>query len=278
MSRRQIDRLFGLMCLSAAGLAAALLVFLLGRILLDGLPRLSPGFVLGRLSSRAWRTGVEPAVAGSLWTVALTAVVAVPVGVAAAIYLEELSARRARLARLVALNVANLAGVPGVVYGLLGLAVFVRGARLGSSVLAAALTLALLVLPTVILVTGQALRSVPAGLREASLGLGASPWATIRHQVLPAAAPGILTGVILALARALGETAPLVVVGAVVGVVSAPSSPADRFTTLPVQIFNWSRDADPGFHAAAAAAIVVLMAILLALSAASTWLRARAAR
>ena len=255
-----------------------LVVLLLGRVLLDGLPRLSPGFALGRLSSRAWRTGVGPAVAGSLWTVALTGLVAVPVGVAAAVYLEELAVRRTRLARIVALNVANLAGVPGVVYGLLGLAVFVRGARLGSSVLAAALTLALLVLPTVILVTGQALRSVPAGLREASLGLGATPWTTMRHQVLPAAAPGILTGVILSLARALGETAPLVVVGAVVGVVPAPSSPTDRFTALPVQIFNWSRDADPGFHAAAAAAIVVLIGILLALGAVAAGLRARAIR
>lgn len=278
MSRRLLDRLFGLLCFGAAAFAAALLVFLVGRILVDGLPRLSPAFVVGRLSSRAWRTGVGPAVAGSLWTVAFTALIAVPVGVAAAIYLEELSVRRARLARLVALNVANLAGVPGVVYGLLGLAVFVRGARLGSSVIAASLTLALLVLPTVILVTGQALRSVPAGLREASLGLGASPWATIRHQVLPAATPGILTGVILALGRALGETAPLVVVGAVVGVVSAPVSPADRFTTLPVQIFNWSRDADPDFHTAAAAAIVVLMAILMVFGASAAWLRARAAR
>ena len=278
MSRRAVDRLFGLLCLGAAGFAALLVVFLLGRVLLDGLPRLNPGFAFGRLSSRAWRTGVGPAVAGSLWTVALTALVAVPVGVMAAVYLEELADRRTRLARLVLLNVSNLAGVPGVVYGLLGLAVFVRGMRLGSSVMAAALTLALLVLPTVILVTAQALRAVPAGLREASLGLGASPWATIRHQVLPAAAPGILTGVILALARALGETAPLVVVGAVVGVVSAPSSPTDRFTTLPVQIFNWSRDADPGFHAAAAAAIVVLMAILLAFGALASWLRARAAR
>lgn len=277
MSRRLKDRLFGLLCLGAAALAAGLLVLLVGRILLDGLPRLSLGFVVGRLSSRPWRTGIGPAILGSLWTVALTALVAVPVGIGAAVYLEEF-APRTRLARLVSLNVANLAGVPGVVYGLLGLAVFVRGARLGSSVLAAALTLALLALPTVILVTQEALRAVPQSLREASLGLGATPWQTIRGQVLPVAAPGMLTGVILAMSRALGETAPLVVVGAVVGVVSAPTSPGDRFTALPIQIFNWSRDARPGFHAAAASAIVVLMAGLLLMNSVAIVLRNRARR
>ncbi len=278
MSRRLKDRLFGGLCFGAAALAAGLLVLLLGRILLDGLPHLSPAFVVGRLSSRPWRTGIGPAIMGSLWTVALTALVAVPLGVGAAVYLEELVPRPTRLTRLVQLNVANLAGVPGVVYGLLGLAAFVRGARLGSSVLAAALTLSLLALPTVILVTQGALRAVPRSLREASLGLGATPWQTIRGQVLPAAAPGILTGVILALSRVLGETAPLVVIGAVVGVVSAPTTPGDRFTALPIQIFNWARDAKPGFHAAAATGIVVLMAALLAMNSVAVLLRARARR
>lgn len=278
MSRRLADRLFGGLCLGAASLAAFLVLFLLGRLLLDGLPRLDLGFVLGPLSSRPGRTGVGPAVLGSLGVLVLAALVAVPLGVAAAVYLEEFQAGRTRLKSLVQLAVTNLAGVPGVVFGLLGLAAFVRGAGLGSSLLAAALTLALLALPTVVLVTQEALRAVPTGLREASLGLGASPWATICHQVLPSAAPGILTGVVLALSRVLGETAPLIVVGAVVGVVSAPTGPGDRFTTLPVQIYNWSRDAKPGFHAAAAAAIVVLVAGQLAMNGAALWLRSRARR
>lgn len=276
MRRRLLDRLFGLACLGAALLAAGAVALLFGRILLEGLPRLSPAFVLGRLSARPWRTGIGPAIVGSLWTVGLTALVSVPVGVGAAVYLEEWTPRPTRLTRLVQTNVANLAGVPGVVYGLLGLAVFVRGARLGSSVLAASLTLALLALPTTILVTQEALRGVPRALREASLGLGATRWQTIRGQVLPAAAPGILTGVILALSRVLGETAPLVVVGAVVGVVSSPRLPTDRFTALPVQIFEWSREARPGFHSAAAAAIVALMAGLLLLNGLASWLRSRA--
>ena len=278
MSRRALDRLFGALCLGAASLSALILVALLGRLLVEGLPHLSPAFALGPLSSRPERTGVGPALAGSLWVAALTALIAVPVGIGAAVHLEELGTRRTLLAGLIRLGVANLAGVPGVVIGLLGLAAFVRGAGMGSSVLAASLTLSLLALPTVTLVTQEALRSVPVGLREASMGLGASPWATIRHQVLPSAGPGVLTGVILALSRVLGETAPLVVVGAVVGVVSSPTSPSDRFTTLPVQIYNWSRDAQPGFHDAAAGGIVVLVGVVLALNSLAILLRGRAAR
>lgn len=278
MSRRAADRLFGALCLGAALAALSTLLLLLGKLLLDGMGRLDLRFVLDRLSSRPWRTGILPAILGSLWLMALTALVAVPLGVAAAVYLEEFQARKTRLGRFVQLNIANLAGVPSVVYGLLGLAAFVRGAGLGSSVLAGALTMGLLILPTVILVTQEALRTVPQAYREASLGLGATPWTTIRRQVLPHAAPGILTGVILALSRALGETAPLVVVGAVVGIVSSPTGPSDRFTALPIQIFNWSRDAKPGFHDAAASAIVVLMIGLLAMNSLAIVLRGRARR
>ncbi len=278
MSRRAADRLFGAACLAAALMALSILVLLLGKLLLDGLGRLDLRFVTGRLSSRPWRTGVMPAIMGSLWLMGLTALVAVPLGVAAAVYLEEFQARKTRLGRFVQVNIANLAGVPSVVYGLLGLAVFVRGAGLGSSVWAGALTMSLLILPTVILVTQEALRAVPQAFREASLGLGATTWKTIRLQVLPYAAPGILTGVILSLSRALGETAPLVVVGAVVGVVTPPSSPSDRFTALPIQIFNWSRDAIPGFHDAAASAIVVLIAGLALMHSVAIFWRGRARR
>ncbi len=274
--RRLMDRLFASLCLAAAALSVAMLLLLLGKILTDGIGRLSFDFVSKGLSSRPARTGILPAILGSLWTMALTAIVAVPLGVAAAVYLEEFQTRKSRLTRIVQLSIANLAGVPSIVYGLLGLAVFVRGAGMGSSVLAGALTLGLLILPTVILVTQEALRAVPRAYREASLGLGVTTWGTIRHQVLPNAAPGILTGLILALSRAIGETAPLVVVGAVVGVVSSPSSPGDRYTALPVQIFNWARDSKPGFHDAAAAAIVVLMAALLLMNSVAIVLRNRA--
>lgn len=274
--RRRADKLFGALCLAAAGVGVLLLLLLIGKILADGMGRLDLSFLTHKLSSRPKRTGILPAILGSLWTMALTALVAVPLGVAAAVYLEEFQTRKTRLTRFIQLNIANLAGVPSIVYGLLGLAVFVRGAGLGNSVLAGALTMSLLILPMVIIVTQEALRAVPKAYREASLGLGSTPWQAIRHQVLPTAAPGILTGVILALSRALGETAPLIVVGAVVGVVAAPSGPGDRYTALPIQIFNWARDAKAEFHDAAAAAIVVLMVALLLMNSFAIVLRNRA--
>jgi phosphate transport system permease protein len=206
--------------------------------------------------------------------IVLTGVMAVPVGVAAAVYLEEYGAQ-GRLGRIIEINIANLAGVPSIVYGLLGLGLFVRALSLGRSVVAGAATLALLVLPVVILATREALRAVPKSLREGSYALGATQWQTTQLQVLPAALPGILTGVILALSRAIGETAPLIMVGAVAYVRFVPDSLSSPFTVLPIQIFNWVSRPQAGFAENAAAAIIVLLVMLVLMNGAAILIRDR---
>ena len=203
--------------------------------------------------------------------IALTAVLAVPVGVGAAVYLEEYG-DRGWWTRLIEINVANLAGVPSVVYGLLGLGLFVRTLGFGRSVLAGAATLALLVLPVVVLSSREALRAVPPSLREASCALGATRWQTVRHQVLPAALPGMLTGTILALSRAIGEAAPLIAIGALA---CAPDGIRSPFTMLPIQVFDWVSRPEPAFIENAAAGIIVLLALLLAMNGLAAWLRDR---
>ena len=223
------------------------------------------------------KAGVEAAIAGSLWLVGLTAVIAIPVGVASAVYLEEY-ARQNRLSRFIEVNIANLAGVPSIVYGMLGLAVFVRLLALDRSLLAGALTLSLLVLPVIILSSREAIRAVPRSLRQAAYAVGATRWQVVRHHVLPNAVPGIVTGVILALARAMGETAPLVVVGALTYVAFTPEGPLDSFTALPIQIFNWASRPQEDFHELAAAGILVLLAVLLTLNAIAATIRFRAQR
>jgi phosphate transport system permease protein len=199
---------------------------------------------------------------------------ALPLGVAAAIYLEEYGTR-SRLSRLIEINIANLAAVPSIIYGLLGLGLFVRSLGLGRSLIAGAATLALLVLPVVILSTREALRAVPMSLREGSYALGATRWQTIWHQVLPVALPGILTGLILALSRAIGETAPLITIGALTYVPFVPDSLSSPFTVMPIQIFNWVSRPQVAFVHNAAAGILVLLALLLTMNAAAIWLRDR---
>ena len=210
----------------------------------------------------------------ALFVIALTAAIAIPLGVSAAIYLEEYGGR-GRVARLIEINIANLAGVPSIIYGLLGLGLFVRIMGMGRSVLAGASTLALLALPVVILATREALRAVPGTLREASYALGATKWQTIWHQVLPAAMPGILTGLILALSRSIGETAPLITIGALTYVPFAPNGIWSPFTVLPIQIFNWVSRPQAAFAENAAAGIVVLLGLLLIMNAGAIVLRDR---
>jgi phosphate transport system permease protein len=203
---------------------------------------------------------------------AMTALFAVPVGIGAAIYLEEFAPHN-WFTKIIETNINNLAGVPSIIYGLLGLAIFVRVMSLGQSVLAGALTMSLLILPIIIVASREGLRAVPPSIREASLGLGATRWQTVRFQVLPAAIPAMLTGVILALSRAIGETAPLITMGALLLVPFTPSSPLDRFTVLPIQIFNWTSRPQPEFATTAAAGIVVLLAVLLSMNALAVGLR-----
>lgn len=229
------------------------------------------------MASEPLEAGIRTAILGTLWVVSIAVLVAVPLGMGAATYLEEF-ARDTRTMRLVRACITNLAGVPSIIYGMLGLVVFVRwGEALtgGRSILAAALALALLLLPIVIINAQEAIRAVPRSVREASMALGASPLYTVWHIVLPAARPGILTGAILAMSQAIGETAVLIAVGAATFIAFDPSGPLSAFTVLPIQIFNWTLRPQEEFRHLAAAAILVLLALLLSLNAVAIVLRAR---
>jgi phosphate transport system permease protein len=250
-----------------------LLIFILN-ILVDGLTRIDWSFLTNLPSRRASKAGILTAWAGTAWILGLTALIAIPLGVAAGIYLEEYG-KKNRFAYIIELNIANLAGVPSIIYGLLGLEIFVRVMRFGGSLLAGACTLALLVLPIIIVATREALKAVPNSLREASYGMGATKWQTIWYQVLPAASGGILTGIILALSRAVGETAPLIVIGALAYVPFVPDSPMDEFTVLPIQIFNWVSRPQPEFLINAAAAIIILLLITFVMNGIAVYLRNR---
>jgi phosphate transport system permease protein len=254
----------------AVGTLATLLI----DVLMDGAGRLSWQFVSSFPSRKPAQAGALSAIVGTLYMMLLTAFFALPIGVASAIYLEEY-ARRSLAARVIEVNIANLAGVPSIIYGLLGLELFVRAMHFDRSLLAGSLTMALLVMPIVIISSREALRAVPGSLREASYALGASQWQTIWHQVLPLAFPGILTGSILAFSRAIGEAAPLITIGALTYIAFLPDSLYSPFTALPIQIFNWVSRPQAGFHVNAAAAILVLLVILLAMNAVAVYLRHR---
>jgi len=272
--RKNIDKVFVLLGLLILFACLGLLAFLFVDLVHDGASRFGWDFLTNFPSRKAERAGILSAWVGTSLIMLVTALVSLPIGVMAAIYLEEYGGRSMD-ARLIELNITNLAAVPSIIYGLLGLGLFVRMMGMGRSVLAGASTLALLVLPVVILSTREALRAVPKTLREGSYALGATKWQTIWHQVLPVAAPGILTGLILALSRAIGETAPLITIGAVTFVTFAPDSVWSPFTVLPIQIFNWVSRPQVEFHANAAAGILVLVALLLSMNAAAIWLRDR---
>jgi phosphate transport system permease protein len=259
------------------GLALLALVVLLLDVALEGAGHLSGEF-LSETPSRVdpASSGIAPAINGTLYLMAVCAGFIIPVGVASAIYLEEYANRDKWFPRFIEVNIQNLAAVPSIVYGVLGLAFLVRGPlSMGNVVMAGGLTLGLLVLPVVIVAGREALRAVPPSIREGSMALGATKWQTIWKQVLPASVPGIATGVILALSRAIGETAPLIVVGAVAFATSAGTGLFDQFSALPITIFGWTADPQEEFKALAAAAIIVLMVILLAMNAVAIWLRNR---
>jgi phosphate transport system permease protein len=220
------------------------------------------------------RAGIRAALVGSVYLMGLVALFSFPIGVGAAVFLEELAPRN-RLAAFVEANIANLAGVPSVVYGILGLGVFVRFAAMGPSLLAGALTLSVMSLPVIIIATREAIRAVPESVRLGAYALGASKLQTVWRQVLPAAVPGTLTGAILALSRAIGETAPLLVIGAAVSIFSIPQGLDDQFSALPLLIFNWTGRPQPAFAEAAAAASIVLLGVLLAMNTVAIFLRNR---
>jgi phosphate transport system permease protein len=276
-TRRRIGLVFAAICFIATVIGVLFLAVLLFDIFRDGSSRLSLDFLRGMPSRFAARSGIKPALFGSLWTLALTAILSFPLGVGTAIWLEEYAPDN-RFTRLIQTNIANLAGVPSIVYGMLGLTVFVRWFAMGGSILAGACTLALLILPVIIIASQEAIRAVPNSIRLGAYALGATRWETIRLQVFPQALPGILTGTILALSRAIGEAAPLIVIGAAAFVAYVPRSPLDEFTVIPIQTFNWVSKPQPAFREVAAAGSIVLLAALLTLNAAAIWLRNRYSR
>lgn len=270
------EQLFRIALISSLALALVFLAALIIFVLQEGYPR---------LDSRLWENmpsvrkpeiaGAQSAITGTLWVISLTALFTLPTGIAAAIYMEEYADKTKWYNRMIELNIQNLAGIPSIVYGILGLGLIARALGLGFSVLTASITLALLVLPIVIIASREAIRAVPPSIREGSLALGATQWQTIYKQVLPASIPGIATGSILALSRAIGEAAPLLMLGAVSFIRFNPDGVFASYTVLPIQIFNWISQSREEFHILAAAAIMVLLAILLLMNSVAIWLRNR---
>ncbi|KMY31377.1 phosphate ABC transporter permease [Lysinibacillus xylanilyticus] len=256
----------------ATTFALVTLAILLYRIITQGFDYLTIDFLTNFASRFADKAGVKAALIGSLWLMAVVAPVSIIIGVGTAIYLEEY-AKKNRLNDFIRMNISNLAGVPSIVFGLLGLTIFVRMLGLGKSVLAAGLTMSLLILPVIIVAAQEAIRAVPNEQREASYGMGATKWQTILHVVLPAAIPGILTGSILAMSRAIGETAPLVVIGIPVILQFLPNGLLSQFTALPMQIYDWAKRPQEAFQYVAAAGILVLMTVLLLMNSIAIFIR-----
>lgn len=265
---------FQAVALASMVFTIGVLITLVVDVCMDGLMRLNWQFLTSFPSRKPELAGILSALVGSACLIILTALFAFPLGVGAAIYLEEYAPKN-WLSQIIEINIANLAGVPSIIYGLLGLEVFVRAMRMERSLLAGGATMALLVLPIIIISSREAIRAVPLSIREAAYALGATRWATIRHQVLPMALPGILTGTILALSRAIGEAAPLITIGALTYIAFLPDSPLSPFTALPIQIFNWVSRPQKGFSTDAAAGIIVLLIVLLLMNAVAIWLRNR---
>jgi len=284
---KHFDRVFSVLGLVVTFIGLLVLLALIVDVCIDGVGRLGWQFLSNYPSRRPEQAGILSAWVGTVWIMFVTALIAFPLGVMAGIYLEEYGSKN-WLTNMIEINIANLAGVPSIIYGLLGLGVFVRVLGFGRSVIAGAGTLALLILPVIILATRESLRAVPFSIREASYALGATKWQTTRRQVIPAAIPGIMTGTILAMSRAVGETAPLIMIGALTYIAFLPDAPVqkefpfvcftgifDPFTVLPIQIFNWISRPQKGFYADAAAGIIILLLITFIMNGLAIWLRHR---
>jgi len=270
------DRVFKAVLIGLTSVGLIVLAVLLITTFLDGAPSLSLEFLTSFPSAFPEKAGIESAITGTLWLMVIVGAVIIPLGVASALYLEEYADTERWWNRVIEVNIQNLAAVPSIVYGILGLAYFVRGPlSLGRTVLAGGLTLSLVVLPVVIITTREAIRAVPPSIKEGALALGATRWQAIWRQILPASVPGIATGVILSVSRAIGETAPLILVGAATFVAFNPTGLDSPFTALPLQIFSWTSQPGEEFRALAAAAIIVLLVILAVLNGLAIWLRNR---
>jgi len=268
----QLFKYFGIFCTSIGLIVLGVLLF---KVFSDGFGRLSLDFFTALPSRFPEKAGILTAWTGTLWIFVLTLLIAIPLGVGAAIYLEEYS-KKGFISNVLEVNIANLAGIPSIIYGILGLAIFVRTFHLGESVLSGALILSLLIMPIIVVSTRESLRAVPKTIKEASQAMGASQWQTIWHQLLPAAFPNIITGIILALSRAIGETAPLIMIGALTYVPFVAKTPLDEFTVLPIQIFNWISRPQEGFAINAAAGIIILLTIVFVLNGIAVFIRQRA--
>lgn len=275
--RQQIATTFRIFCTGVTFLAMAILAILIYQVTSAGAGWLDWEFLTSFPSRFPEKAGIKSAFVGTLWLVSLTALIAIPTAVLAAIYLEEYAPKN-KATIFIEINIANLAGVPSIVYGILGLAIFVRFFGLNRSVIAGAMTMSLLILPVIIIASKEAIRAVPSSLRQAAFAVGATRWQVVHAHVLPSAIPGILTGVILALSRAIGETAPLIMIGALTYVAFLPEGPMDEFTALPIQIFNWTARPQEEFHELAAAGIIVLLAILLVMNATAVYIRYRGSK
>lgn len=276
LRRRVVSAVFRVFLWISLGVALGTLAALLIDLGTEGWSRLNWDLIKNMPSARPRRAGIQSAILGSLWVVGTSAFISLPLGIAAAIYLEEFAAKDRWYNRLIEINIQNLASVPSVVYGILGLAFIARGPLdLGFTVITAALILTLVVLPTVVIATREALRAVPSSLRQGSLALGATEWQTVYRQVLPAAVPGIATGSILSTSRALGESAPLLLTGALTFVTFNPDGLTSPYTVLPLQIFRYISEARTEFRPLAAAASVVLLVVLLLMNSAAIGIRNR---
>lgn len=268
------DSSFRLLGVAFTSFGLTMLAIFLVSIFIEGVPRIDWQFITSLPSRKPENAGILIPLVGTMFIMVLTSLIAIPLGVAAGIYLEEYG-RKGIFSKMVEINIMNLAGVPSIIYGLLALELFVRILGLGKSLLAGSLTLSLLILPIIVVSTREALKAVPQTIREASYALGASKWQTTWHQVLPASSGGIVTGVILAISRAIGETAPLIVIGAMLYITTIPTSPMDDFAVMPIQIFNWLSRPQKGFIVNATAAIVVMLAFTFILNGLAVYLRNR---
>ena len=270
--RKTVGAVLNIALIIALTIALIGLIVLLAEVLIKGLPWVSKNLIFNYPSRHPEQAGLLSALMGTVWVMACTAIISVPIGIGAAVYLEEYAPKN-WITKLIEVNISNLAGVPSIVYGLLGLALFVQVLALGRSVLAGALTMSLLILPIIILTSREAIKSIPITYREAAFALGATRWEVVSNIILPSAFPGILTGTILAMSRAIGESAPMIAISALVYLTFVPSGPMDRFTVLPIQIFNWVARPQEGFRGIAAGGIVILLAVLFLMNAIAVYLR-----
>lgn len=274
IKKRKIKNTIAHFFFALAAIANIMILFVLFADLIKrGMPYINVAFFTNFPSRFANKSGVLPAIVGSIWIICLTAIIAIPISICSAIYLEEYAQNNSRWTKLIKINISNLAGIPSIIYGILGLSFFVRTLGLGRSILSGALTMSLLIMPILIVTAQEAIRTIPDSLRHGSYALGATQWQTIRRVVLPNALPGILTGIILSISRVMGESAPLLLVGAFSYVSNLPKGPSDSFIVLPIQIFTWMSKPGADFKDVTAAAILVLMTLLLVLNLSASVIR-----